>query len=592
MSRVTKEPLFLILFMSAQNKEIIIVSCAAILVGVIIAFPAAYFHFFDSAYRGIEFLGSDAEIGYLAQAQEIADGHFNLGNPYLVDLKDRPYVQQPLSPAIMAGLSTVLGLSIPQGAIIAQFFFPAFLTIIIYLFFKEITKQKKISLFISLFIMMASASLIFMNPRAWIPFFTKGIFIGTDPQFLSYARAINPQISSLFFFGYLLFLYKCLYGTKQKKLFGIFAALLLGLSFYTYFFTFSFLFTFNAFVLTLLWYQKDRLRFKHVLIISLAAACVGIPYLINMYAVVYHPAYIEVVRRLGAVGNHAFIFSRVWWIVLFLFLCVRNMEMPKSMKNFIFSFLGASFFVTNQQVITGYTAPIPSHYHWYYIAPVGGAVAIYLLFIYADRKIKKILLNGLLLAGSLLFIISGIMFQKYSYAAQYRFFVSDQRYADVINWMRSLPKDGVVFGNEDISSYVPAYTSLNVYYNHYEADFLVSQNRLVHSYFINLYLRGITDTTMRAFLDQGDNRGLMGGALFGQYYRNLNGCYGCFSDSVLNSFIEEYKEFLHHDFLEQLKKYPFNYVVWDKKNDPQWHMDKLFKKTIYEKDNILVYIAE
>ena len=73
--------------------------------------PSFYFHYFDPAYRGIELFGSDAESDYLAQIQEIYDGHWFSGNIYLADQKDALYFKQNLSPIIMALFGKAAGLS-------------------------------------------------------------------------------------------------------------------------------------------------------------------------------------------------------------------------------------------------------------------------------------------------------------------------------------------------------------------------------------------------------------------------------------------------------------------------------------------------
>src|SRR3989344_463158 len=102
------------------------------------------------------------------------------------------------------------------------------------------------------------------------------------------------------------------------------------------------------------------------------------------------------------VESRQFIFSRVWWGVTALFLLFYRES--REVKIFILAFLATAFLVTNQQLITGKTLSLPAHYHWYYIAPVGGAILIYLFFVYLEKfvsllasRIAMVLLLGLFL---------------------------------------------------------------------------------------------------------------------------------------------------------------------------------------------------
>src|SRR3989344_2571736 len=93
---------------SWEDYSILLVALA---VGVLMIGPSFYFRYFDPAYQGIEFFGSDAESDYLAQVQEIYDGHWSSGNIYLADQKDAPYLKQNLSPIIIAMFGKISGLS-------------------------------------------------------------------------------------------------------------------------------------------------------------------------------------------------------------------------------------------------------------------------------------------------------------------------------------------------------------------------------------------------------------------------------------------------------------------------------------------------
>lgn len=559
----------------------------ALAIGILIIAPAVNFRYFDSRYQGIDFFGSDNENFYLSQIQEVYDGHWSLGNIYLAEGKDDPYVQPPLPAMIVAFLGKLLNVTARDINLITKFLFPFLLTILVYLFFSNVFGRKDLALLMTAFVLLVQATWAFLNPTAWAGILFRGEFIGTNANFLSYSRPINPQVSSFFFFGYLLFIWKFLFSAKSaksEKLWGIISAIILGLSFYTYFFAFSFLSVFNAMLFFWFWYSKEWKQFKKIIIISIGSLIIAIPYFINLIGMWESSFYLQLTHRLGFADGHKFIFSRVWWGVTAIFLLFYRGS--REAKIFILTFLAAAFFVTNQQLITGKTASLPAHYHWYYIAPVGGAILVYLFFVYFEKLVNPFISRLAMIFLMLAFLYGGFLFQKNSYAIQQSFFLSQQRYAPILYWLdENVAKESSIFANDDLSSFIPAYTHHNIYRG--QSDSLISEERLKHAIYIHSFLNGITAGKAKDFFY--DNRNPIGAEIFGQYYRMKDGCYGCFKDEILNSLILEYKIFLKKDFVAELKKYQIDYIVWDKEKNPEWKIERFFNKKIYEKDNFAIY---
>ena len=74
----------------------------AVLVGIIIAYPQAYFRYDNQDLykgQGIETLTSSPRA-YLVQ--EVRDGHLSMGSLWFKDGKNDPYIFQPLSSIIVA----------------------------------------------------------------------------------------------------------------------------------------------------------------------------------------------------------------------------------------------------------------------------------------------------------------------------------------------------------------------------------------------------------------------------------------------------------------------------------------------------------
>ncbi|OGY63534.1 MAG: hypothetical protein A3I89_02150 [Candidatus Harrisonbacteria bacterium RIFCSPLOWO2_02_FULL_41_11] len=572
---------------SMNSWEKYAVVLLSIAIGVLIIAPAAYFRYWDGGYKGADFFGSGNEDFYLAQIQEIYDGHWSLGNVYLAEGKNDPYVQQPLPAMMVAFLGKILGVSSRDINLLTKFLFPAILTVIAYLFFSNVFGRKDIAIVMTGFVMLVQASWIFLNPSAWLPFFLKGEFVGVNHNFISYARPINPQISSLFFFGYLLCAWKFLFGQlsqKSEKIYGIAGAIIWGLSFYVYFFTFSFLSVLNGVLLLWFGYAKDWRQLKKMLLVSAGASLLALPYLLHLLKMMQSPWYIQLTRRLGMADTRQFIFSRVWWGVTALFLLLYWGS--REVKIFILAFLATAFIVTNQQMLTGKTLSLPAHYHWYYIAPIGGAILIYLFFSYFEKIVPLWASRAAMILLLGLFFYAGILYQKTSYLLGKEWAISSQRYAPVFSWLeQNISKESSIFANQDLSNLIPDYTRHNVYRG--TGDTLISEERLKHPLYIYFYLNGVTKDSAGDYFY--NNRNPIGAEIFGQYYRQKNGCYGCFSDDILNTWISEYQSFLEKDFVTELKKYPADYVIWDKAQNPEWRLDRFFTDKTYEVDNLVIF---
>lgn len=571
-----------------KSRYLVLAVCIA--VGVTVAAPSWYFHFFEPSYRGIELFGSDAEDAYVALIQEVYDGHPLLGNAYWAREKDQPYILQPLSPMLVAGLGKVLFLSAVEVNLLTKFLLPFLLALLVYLLFKDITGRTGTALSMMLFVLLIQATWVWLNPGSWDDILFSQRLPGVDDNFLSYARPINPQVSSFFFFGYLLCLWRALFtetALERAKRYAIAAAVILGLSFYTYFFTFSFLFAFNAALL--LWYlwKRERQSARTLFFITGGALLIGIPYFFNLYEIMRSPfsGYVATVN--GSVEGRHFILSKVWWgFALVLALAWKHIG---RIKVFALAFLAASFLMTNQQLITNVSLPVPAHYNWYYIAPVCGALLIYFAVLFFEKRSRAPFVQAFLLLVGAVFFYTAFLVQQQSYKTHQPYFVGIQRYADVLAFAdTALPKESVVLANENLSNLLATYTSHNVHYSTKVVNFLVDPARVRASYYLYLALQGLDAEHAESYF--GEHRNDIGSTLYGMRYREQNGCGGCFPENVFQKLVFEYKEFMKGDWLRrELKKYGVQYVLWDKTADGVWQLDRFFTKELYAEDGLIIY---
>jgi len=566
----------------------LVLACA---VGLVIVAPPLAFRFLSGEYRGIELLRADGEMNYIAQAREAYDGHWTLGNIYLSEGKENPtFTHQPL-PGIVMALAAKASFLTPIGFdVAAKFFLPFFLTLIVYAMFLLLTGRKDTALVGTAFTMAIPATLTFLDPGTLRDAILHGVF-GTKHQFLSYSRPVNPQFSSFFFYGYFAALVYALYAqaiSKRRRLgWEIASGVLLGLAFYTYFFAYSFIAVFT--VILFVWFLATRERMKalQVLRIGLLGLVVAIPFFLNLADVIRSPVYAAVSERLGALIDHGFVFSRVWWGGALLFILVFKF-LSSRQRAFIGTFLATAFILTNQQVLTGRVIPQYSHYHWYYIAPFVGAFIV-LFTIELVRRHKKRAAFWCSIVAVALFAIAAVGYQIRSYLVQVPPIVAEQRYADVLGWLeRSTPNDAVVFADMRLSSDIVSYTHNNVYAHENLVDFPLPESELRHRLFAGYVLDGIGKDDPAAGL--AEKRNDLGAFLYGQYYRQQFGCYGCFSDERFQEIVQDYSAFQKQGVLTQLRKYPIDYIVWDTQMHPSWEIDTILPDApVYESEGLKVY---
>lgn len=565
----------------------------AVLSGLIIIVPPLIFRH-NPTYQGIDFFGTDGETSYIAQVHAVYNGDFKFGNVFLYEYADVPYVKQPLPAMVMAGLGKLFFLSVPNAVILAKFVFPVLVFWFVYGFCLVITKDKNSSVLGATFIVLAPATTALLDPHAWLSILTKGVFSGSEPQFLFFSRPISPQVSNVFFFAYIYVLWYFLdikekVTTVKQWWLGGLASLLLGLSFYTYLFAYTLLFAMNGFLALYFLVQKDWGRFKNLCLITFGGLLIGIPYVWNMFQVFASPDYADLNMRVGQVQSHEFIISRVLvgiTILLLLFYRKRDWFFAFSL-----SFLAAIFAVSNQQVLTGKTIPIPEHYHWYYMAPIGGFIILHILCARLPVKFRASARETWAVALlTLSFLIFGIRFQVWSYQYQLPVFESFQAYGPAMNWLRdNTTKDDVVFANKDFSEHVVVFTPANVYYSSYAGDALVPAERLRRAFYTYMYLDGVTGDQATDYFSVPANRLMFSNRVYSNYWRAKNGCYECYPEVLDQDFIKEYQTFYQADFLQNLKKYRITYAVWDKELNPNWKLGRFFTEAVFDDGRMRIF---
>ena len=183
----------------------------------------------------------------------------------------------------------------------------------------------------------------------------------------------------------------------------------------------------------------------------------------------------------------------------------------------------------------------------------------------------------------------GVAVQAASYRAVYTQVVQEQRYAPLFSWLNEPDqKNRTVFAPLSAAHMISAVTHANVYYTSNALYTLVPTERLLHAYLAYAFLDGVPREDIQDYLNT--RRDEISGWAYGYAYSFQKGvCTGCFPDEVIVNLTREYQNFSEQTFITELKKYPVDYLVWDKKNDPAWRMDHLGLELVNSFGDIALY---
>jgi len=543
----------------------------ALLMAIIVAAPQVAFRFEhrdDGVYQGIELLPDNS---WPPRVREIMDGH-GFGSIYYKDGKNDPYIFQPLGSMTVAYLGEVFGLDINNTLLLARFVLSFIAFLLVYSFVFLLSRDKLIALATTSLLLLADAVMNFSGLMQLIH--------GISPSnFLNIGLPVNPAMILIPLFGFLVLFW--LFYTKKDWRLGVFSAIFLGLNFYNYFYSWTYLYAFGGILVLLFLFKKDWREAARIASVFFGALIVAIPYGINLYRASQYPTFADVGMRLGMVLTHTPLFvGSVAIIALGIFLA----GFPKEdSKRYLFglALLLAPFITMNQQIFTGKEMQV-AHYHWYFHKPMAilfiSLAAFFLLSRFRKGWYKKVF-AALIITAS---FATGLFVQADSYVSNSgdggSVAVERQQYGPVMQWLNEhAAKEDVVLANDPISYLVTIYTPLNVLY-HRAALYALSatEGRLQDTLFILYRLRGIsTADASQVFFAE---RGFISTYLYGIYYRQLLGSYDAIPDDKTKEILDEYRVTLTTPasvwLAQKLSQYEVNYVIWDKRENPDWQAQK------------------
>lgn len=542
----------------------------AFVASIIVASPQVLFridHAHDGVYQGIELL---PDAPWSPRVREVMDGH-GFGSVYYKDGKDNPYLFQPLGSMTVAYMGKAFGLDINNTFLLSRVLLTFIVFLLIYGFVFLISRDKLAALVGASVFLLADAALSLSG--------LKQVLHGVPANFLPIDFPVNPAMIYALLFGFLISFW--LFYQRRDWRFGVLSAILLGLNFYNYFYSWTYLYAFGG--LVVLWYLvrrdwKESLRIGSVFA---GALLVAIPYFINLYHASQYPTYADVGMRLGIIGTHAPFFVGMLVILALVVFWFGFPREDGKRRIFGFALLLAPFITMNQQLLTGKEMQA-AHYHWYFHKPIAILLVVVTLF----YLISKMKVGWYRRALAVLMIAASFALGTFTQVASYAYGKADggsvlierQKYGPVMAWLnQNAENEAVVLADDPISYAVTVYTPLNVFYHRAAMLTLpATEERLLDTLFTFYRLRGVGKSDARSVFYA--EREYISANIYGIYYRQFAGSYDAIPDEKLDYFIARYQATLDAPAAQWLKQkleqYEVNYVVWDKKADPDWQLQK------------------
>lgn len=551
----------------SEHKRAIII---AVIASLIVAFPQVYFridHRSDGIYKGIELL---PDSPWSARAREVQDGHPNFGAIYYKDGKNNPYLFQPLGSMVVGYTGEIFSFDINNTILLSRIVLTFVVFLLIYSFVFLLSKDRLAALCGAVVLLLANSILSYSG--------LLDVLHGRSPEdFLNISRPVNPAMIYVLFFGFLIAFW--LFYKNKKWPCGILSAVLLGLNFYNYFYSWTFLYAFGGLLVFSLVIQK---RWQEALKISgvfISALLVAIPYGINLYRATLHPEYVETGLRNGIIQTHAPLFVGfvvIGALVLFLWKFPRE---DKEKYFFGLALLLAPFITMNQQLLTGKVLQA-SHYHWFFHKPMAVIFVLMVIFYFLSRRGFYPYWKALATLIIAVSIATGIFVQVASYYHGWndggKVAIERQKYGPVMDWLnKNTNKEAVVLANNEASHMTVIYTPLNVFYHRAGMFSLAAtKSRLLDTLFTFYRLRGVgAGDAKEVFFAE---RGNISTNIYGMHYRELSGAYEAIPDEKIAEIVALYEKTLSvptPDWLKQIMdKYEVKYIIWDKKNNPTWNL--------------------
>lgn len=560
----------------------------SILIGFLMVLPQFIFMIkMGDNYAGVNILNIDAETNYLSRFQEISEGDWGLKDVFWTFNGDQPYQRPHLGQLILYRLGRIFFLDVSQIFLLTKFILPLILFLSIYFFVLSFKQDKKIAL-------VSAAGLMLwygISSASELSAFLANSFV--IPRYSIFSRPIIPVFGMIILFSFLSSFYSYL-GQSKKKHFWL-AGILLGLSFYIYFFTWSFLVVFILSSLFWFWFRRDWLKLKKIIWITLLGLLIALPYWFNFYKLATAETFNSFTSLVGVTLSNSMIIGKYLILALVLYLLGLWTKRIKGQNLWLWSLIVFSFIaILNQQLITQRIVQ-PGHYHWYVIKPLVIVFFIWLVFDLVRKKSIKFF-NFLLI----LFILTGFYLVISQEIFVYNEFKEEtllhsQQYGPAYQWIKeNTQKNQIYFAGtleNKPAHLISCYVQLDeyLYKSRYLNPPLIEDNKL--TMFFEYRLDKITpEMTQELFFNEKREEIFLKIYDYYRYRLTYLEKDKLPTDEEVQKVVDQYREFYQKDLEEEFRKHPIDYIIWDKNLHPQWNLDNYrFLEPVYQGKDVSLY---
>ncbi len=549
----------------------------ALIFGLAIVFPTV-FSVMEAgrSFRGIYPTMNDDEQYYLGTTREVYKGHYNSGNPFIKELKNKPSLTQSLSEIILSGEAKLFGFSVPKTFAINDFILPFLGVILLYALFFNITKSRTIS--------AVSSSVFFL------------VFLNT------FGRPISPQFNFIFFIYGLLLLWKIFskdYDFKTSATLNVSLAVIFGCLVYIYPFYWStiiVLYVVNSLILAV-WQKNFRYWIKNWMIFGVVSVLIALPYALNLLKSVADPSFAEASLRNGFIFTHrpgAFVNVALLGFCLPVLFLIRKDFIEKRKLFFGYSLILSGIILNWQNIITGKGLQFSSHYYMVTILFVFLVIAIcaeslseyFVKYKKFDFKKASVIF---LMAVLLFFIFYRQKREIFTFAN----FVHPSEISDIQNsmiiadWLnKNTAQDSVVYAlGQNYDLLLPVYTHNSSYWQTYAGMYLMSDDELENRWVIQNFFEDIKRDDVygnrgiwiNKFIDtyqSKESRRKILQFITGKKYPETVLMEQKYVDVVL----DKYAKFKKEGFEKALKTYKADYVLVDFGDEKYKNLENKFKQ--------------
>lgn len=537
----------------------------ALTTAVVVFLPSFLYPLLADSYQGINVgnFGID-EFHYLSMGKEPLESH-GLGNPFLREGKEWFNPEQKYTPYLVLPFKW-LGLADTVGIVAIStlygFMGVVILTLLIYSFALQLSGDKHLSIISALFVVLGYNFL-----TNYLPFYHVNL----------YARPLIPLSSAVVFFLYLNLLLKSLRHDNRK--YTLAAGAVFGLSFYIYFYLWTFLLVLSGILFLLYFFKKDTSQYKKVFTLTALGLLFGAAELALLYLFSQTNTGQQILLYGGGSETRVFTLVKLSWLALVFFLLYWYWHPKEPHWPMMLALILSGIVAINQGVITGREFQ-RFHYFWYFIIPTVTVIAAYMTGnIIQSPSVKRtfyyFLLVILLVNGatqSYLGTLSTLSLKNYM-----------QRYAPIIEYLKKQPPSVILASDQFNEPLFVIYTNHDLFWQHQATVYNTSIHTFRDALFVYMYLNKESRTDFLEYV--GNTNALVNEYKINEYqdmYAALKKYYTATRLSGEQLSPEDFERKVSADYRavtqnqdgikDILKKHQVTYVVWDENKNPEWDL--------------------